>query len=538
MPGDYTLPRYGFSTQWSKFVIDRASAGQTPPGSSGPGPNLGQDVSMSSPVTNVKTTSGTTWTAAPRAVMTAPASSVETILTGVTQPVTIPTSAPIQVESPALLKPVSLSTQAQPEMSTITITESTTVVSASASSLTSAPRFTVYRPGSQSTGQFSLSSSSVSPIFQSMALESSSERQSMASSMKIQTTIREEEISIPIEEMEQMLSEPLQSFLDKFTDYSTAGVNLLHVRAIFSVLEKLGYTLEENLPPVERPGLSDLSLFAYLQITEPMPSSNIIVIDLNEFNDLLNRVVCDQLGAFKRSFKSITITAEQLPKFAHIVVRDPTGFLAFKEPTSASATSSTALPQPAAGQETFMNAFQAALLATIKSIAPPATSVSQQSASASTPMSSLHLLPASMTDTGSQLTAGLESDMDMQQSDLGADLGDGAAHGAAELQPEPQPESRTSAVTTETTRPKKPAPQRAEPKVKKDKSGHTSRPKKRMRISEGESATSAAAVPAQPETTQSEELIMLESETPLYSTSLRGTPLRESARAAKLLIGK
>ena len=123
MPGDYTLPRYGFSTQWSKFVIDRASAGQTPPGSSGPGPNLGQDVSMSSPVTNVKTTSGTTWTAAPRAVMTAPASSVETILTGVTQPVTIPTSAPIQVESPALLKPVSLSTQAQPEMSTITITE-------------------------------------------------------------------------------------------------------------------------------------------------------------------------------------------------------------------------------------------------------------------------------------------------------------------------------------------------------------------------------------------------------------------------------
>ena len=187
-----------------------------------------------------------------------------------------------------------------------------------------------------------------------------------------------------------MLNESLQSFLDKFTDYSTAGVNLLHVQAIFTVLEKLGFTLEANLPPVERPGLSDLSLFAYLQITEPLPSSNIIVLDLNEFNDLLNRVVSKQLGAFKRSFRSITITAEQLRKFAHIVVRDPTGFLAFKRPTPASATSSNVLPQPAAGQETFMNAFQQALLATIMSIAPTATSVSQQAASALTPMRSVH----------------------------------------------------------------------------------------------------------------------------------------------------
>ena len=73
--------------------------------------------------------------------------------------------------------------------------------------------------------------------------------------MKMQPPIREEEIFIPVEEMEQILNESLQSFLDKFTDYSTAGVNLLHVRAIFSVLAKLGFTLEENLPPVERPGL-------------------------------------------------------------------------------------------------------------------------------------------------------------------------------------------------------------------------------------------------------------------------------------------
>ena len=91
-----------------------------------------------------------------------------------------------------------------------------------------------------------------------------------------------------------MLNEPLQSVLNKFTDYSTAGVNLLHVRAIFSALEKLGFTLEENLHLVERPGLSDLSLFAYLQITELLPSSNIIVLNLNGFNDLLNKEICDQ----------------------------------------------------------------------------------------------------------------------------------------------------------------------------------------------------------------------------------------------------
>ena len=135
MPGNYALPRYGYSAQWLKFVFDRAGAGKNPPGSSGPGLNLGQDVSMSSPSTNVKTTSGTTWTAAPRAVTTAPAPSGETVLTGVTQPVTVPTSAPAQgVEPPALLKPISLSTQAQSEMSIIIITESTTVMSSSASS--------------------------------------------------------------------------------------------------------------------------------------------------------------------------------------------------------------------------------------------------------------------------------------------------------------------------------------------------------------------------------------------------------------------
>ena len=83
-----------------------------------------------------------------------------------------------------------------------------------------------------------------------------------------------------------------------------------------------------------------------------------------------------------------------------------------------------------------MSAFQAALLATFKSIASPPTSPLQKAASASTPISSEHLLPTSVTNTGSQHKVGLESDMDVQHSDIGADFGDGASHGTAELQPE------------------------------------------------------------------------------------------------------
>ena len=76
--------------------------------------------------------------------------------------------------------------------------------------------------------------------------------------------IREEEILFPLEEAQQMLNEPIQIFLHRFTNYSTQDINLLHLRTITSVFSKLGYILKENLPPIERPGLSDISLFVYL----------------------------------------------------------------------------------------------------------------------------------------------------------------------------------------------------------------------------------------------------------------------------------
>ena len=135
----------------------------------------------------------------------------------------------------------------------------------------------------------------------------------MTSSMKYgaPVEIRKEKILFPLKKAHQMLNEPLQIFLNRFTDYSTPDINFLHLRTITSVFSKLGYTLEENLPPIKRPGLSDISLFAYLQITEPQLSNNIFVLNLEEFNDLVSKVVYQQLGAFQRFFRPQSIFVEE-----------------------------------------------------------------------------------------------------------------------------------------------------------------------------------------------------------------------------------
>ena len=41
--------------------------------------------------------------------------------------------------------------------------------------------------------------------------------------------VREEEILFPLEEVQQMLNEPFQTFLNRFTDYSTPDINHLHL---------------------------------------------------------------------------------------------------------------------------------------------------------------------------------------------------------------------------------------------------------------------------------------------------------------------
>ena len=159
MQNDYKLPRYGLSTQWLIFVRDRDSAAQVPRGSSGQGPNLGQNVAMSSSIISIKTNPGTSWTAALRAVTSAPAPAIKPVTTETIQRVAIPTLETMHSAEPTslLLKPISVSTQAQLAMPTISLIESTTAVSTSTLSSTSALSFTSNRPGCQSTNQFNLS---------------------------------------------------------------------------------------------------------------------------------------------------------------------------------------------------------------------------------------------------------------------------------------------------------------------------------------------------------------------------------------------
>ena len=204
MRGEYKLPRYGLSTQWLIFVRDRNSAAQVPPGSSGPGPNFGQNVAMPSTTININTISGTSWTAAVRAVTSVSAPAVEMVPTGTTQRTAISNSESMHNAKPtSLLKPIPVPTQTQPAMPTISIIESTTAVSTSTLSSTSALSFTANRPGSQFTGQFNLLSSSTSSRFQLMKVET--QRQSVSSSIKFSphTTVQIEEVNIPLDEARQ-----------------------------------------------------------------------------------------------------------------------------------------------------------------------------------------------------------------------------------------------------------------------------------------------------------------------------------------------
>ena len=131
---------------------------------------------------------------------------------------------------------------------------------------------------------------------------------------------------------EGLLDETLRVFLSRFTERPDGVTNLLHLRTATSVIEKLGYTLEERLPPVERPNTRDLSVFAYLQIADNVPSEYLIPLDLNEFNELMNKVVREQFGFVGRNFKTRHIDFERIRDIARTVVRDPTGLLRGAEP--------------------------------------------------------------------------------------------------------------------------------------------------------------------------------------------------------------
>ena len=211
-------------------------------------------------------TAGSTWTPALRAVTIAPVPSVENPLVAPIQQVAAQTSGPVQSAfvtvpgsgqqqpQPLLVKPVTTQSESHSVVPPIVGSSSfipvpTLSVALSSSTSTSRiPGSTLYRPISASAKRFSIRTSSIYSMFQSMGLDSSTQRESMTSSMKYgaPVEIREEEILFPLEEAQQMLNEPLQTFLNRFTDDSTPNIKLLHLQPITSVLSMLGYTLEEN----------------------------------------------------------------------------------------------------------------------------------------------------------------------------------------------------------------------------------------------------------------------------------------------------
>ena len=133
------------------------------------------------------------------------------------------------------------------------------------------------------------------------------------------------------------------------------------------------------------------------------------------------------------------------------------------------------------GQDALMTAFQAAFLA-MRSVVPTAPA-SQQAATSETPRSGEFQKPMS-TETGSSLTRGAESEMDVITSDTGADVVEGAAAETPMLEPEPEQERefQTPVLPIDMSTTKK--PESREKKAEQKTSGK--KPSKRQRMSSGE----------------------------------------------------
>ena len=113
------------------------------------------------------------------------------------------------------------------------------------------------------------------------------------------------------------------------------------------------------------------------------------------------------------------------------------------------------------GHDTLMTAFQATLLAAMRSVVPAALA-SQQAATSEAPRSGEFQQKPISTETGSLLATEAESDMDIgvTVSDTGVDVVEGAAADTSTLEPEPEPqrELQTPVLRTETSTTKKPVP--------------------------------------------------------------------------------
>ena len=114
MPGDYMHPRYGFTNQWLKFVLDRPVQLKPLQVQAAKARTLeDQTWRCLRPQSYLKVvpTAGSTWTPAPRAVTNAPVPAVENLTAAPIQPVAAQTLGPVQ--SSLITIPVSGQQQSQ-----------------------------------------------------------------------------------------------------------------------------------------------------------------------------------------------------------------------------------------------------------------------------------------------------------------------------------------------------------------------------------------------------------------------------------------
>ena len=98
----------------------------------------------------------------------------------------------------------------------------------------------------------------------------------------------------------------------------------IRMRGVERDLRRLGFFLDKQLPDPKQMARCDLSTVVWLQIPEEV-GDRLRVLNLDEFNNLVARVLAEQYGSLTRVLQLKCISAEKLKEVAHIIVRNHTG---------------------------------------------------------------------------------------------------------------------------------------------------------------------------------------------------------------------
>ena len=355
----YKWPNYGLQKPWQDYVAARAKRMKITLPPLRPVPNLSELTAANPGVTAVVTSlsesssganlkvavTSNVWTSALRMTTAEQGSRTEESALCVPVPQTGSTMIPVNVTSTGVAAAsttlsFSISNLIQPRLPSVLVSTSAPTVSVPTSTLQAGaePRpptpmqpdlsSTAMRGPSYSSGRYTAESSESPAIHSWSESAPGSVKHGLSSPFETEPMDEDIRAAVPTEdEVQRMLNEPLRVILEQFTQHPGDDIALLNLRPLTAIFERLGYTLEERLPPVENLNQRDLSVFGYLQIADQLPSTNVIALNLDEFNQLVSDVVREQYGVYARSFRPRHISLQRLQELARIVVRDPTGVL-------------------------------------------------------------------------------------------------------------------------------------------------------------------------------------------------------------------